>query len=66
MGQTWATIYSENAQYVFLRKTGVDHMIEPRNPRIGKLMRYRCATPAQSEKKIGKGSDPCQSALIRG
>lgn len=54
----------------FLRKTGAGDGIRTRNPQLGKLMRYRCATPAQEgEKKIIKdliGVNPrLQSALIR-
>ena len=34
-----------------LRKTGAGDGIRTRNPQLGKLMRYRCATPAQVERK---------------
>ena len=34
------------AQYVFLRKFGAGDGIRTRNPRLGKPMRYRYATPA--------------------
>ena len=38
----------------FLRKSGAGDGIRTRNPQLGKLMRYRCATPAQVEEKIIK------------
>ncbi len=48
----------------FLRKLGAGDGIRTRNPQLGKLMRYRCATPAQeSEKKIIKALRPVN--LIR-
>ena len=50
--------------------TGAGDGIRTRNPQLGKLMRYRCATPAQEgEKKIVKDlirvNPRLQSALIR-
>ena len=70
MGQMWDRIYSGNPQRVFLSKTGADDVIRTRNAHIGKLMRYRCATPAQEGgKKIVKDlirvNPRPQSALIR-
>jgi hypothetical protein len=55
---------------LFLRKTGAGDGIRTRNPQLGKLMRYRCATPAQEGgKKIVKDlirvNPRPQSALIR-
>ena len=35
----------------FLRKSGAGDGIRTRNPQLGKLMRYRCATPAQEVKR---------------
>lgn len=35
-----------------LMETGAGDGIRTRNPQLGKLMRYRCATPAQVGKKI--------------
>ncbi|MEN3327777.1 MAG: hypothetical protein V7638_2584 [Acidobacteriota bacterium] len=54
----------------FLREFGAGDGIRTRNPQLGKLMRYRCATPAQEgEKKIVKDlirvNPRLRSALIR-
>ena len=50
------TGFSEGTRNAFfLRKFGAGDGIRTRNPQLGKLMRYRCATPAQEgEKKIIK------------
>ena len=34
-----------------VRKSGAGDGIRTRNPQLGKLMRYRCATPAQVEER---------------
>ena len=49
---------------VFLGKLGAGDGIRTRNPQLGKLMRYRCATPAQGEEKIVKAR--IRVNLIRG
>ena len=35
----------------FAKEIGAGDGIRTRNPQLGKLMRYRCATPAQVEEK---------------
>ncbi len=66
-----ATGFSEGTRFAFfLWKSGAGDGIRTRNPQLGKLMRYRCATPAQEgEKKIVKDlirvNPRLQSALIR-
>ena len=51
MGQDVGQGLLREAECVFLRKLGAGDGIRTRNPQLGKLMRYRCATPAQVEEK---------------
>ena len=47
-----STGFSEGTRNAFfLGKIGAGDGIRTRNPQLGKLMRYRCATPAQVEEK---------------
>ena len=39
------------AKCLFRRKSGAGDGIRTRNPQLGKLMRYRCATPARKMSK---------------
>ena len=46
------TGFSEGTRDAFSKQIGAGDGIRTRNPQLGKLMRYRCATPAQVVKKI--------------
>ena len=50
----------------WIKKTGAGDGIRTRNPQLGKLMRYRCATPArEGEKKIVKDLIRVNRASVR-
>src|SRR5215216_5667877 len=51
-GTGLGTVFTGNAQCVFSKNSGAGDGIRTRNPQLGKLMRYRCATPAQNGEKI--------------
>ena len=51
MGQMWDRIYSGNPVRRFSEENLSGRATRTRNAHIGKLMRYRCATPAQLEEE---------------
>jgi hypothetical protein len=44
----WDKVYDQNPFVILLRFFGAGDGTRTRNPQLGKLMRYHCATPAQS------------------